>query len=402
MRSWRPLGLLLLVVTLLWFALGPLRTSGIGSSTSRPAWGSASPPATLPGSSAGASRGATDPQADPQTDPQTDPDTGGLFGVVDEARRRYQQARSQDWRGMSAWPTPTRRDQGSGAEPDSPRATPAPTAGGSPAGAAAGGSGLPADAEKIMLVLDASGSMARRDQAGRTSMEAAQEATADALETVPTSTLVGLRVFGSRVDGHGRPTSAACRDTRVVQPLAPLDRRRMTTAVFSFDPLGETPIARSIDAAVDDLGRSGRRAILLVTDGEESCAPDPCRAVADARAAGVDVRVDIVGLRVGNRARDQLQCIARSTNGRYSEAADDSQLSGTLRAALVRLRADTSSAASGSAAREGSQGWAAASRAEAQVARAQAADGSGSGRGAATALAFVLLLAFFAAATRRR
>lgn len=437
-RSWKPLGVLLLVATVLWFIVGPMRGSG-GGSDERPSWGSASPRATptAPATSPTGRAGAREDQGTSRQDSSGSGGTwrsgdepssrssrspGGLFETVEEARRRYEQERGQAPRESSG------RALGSAATGDRSGASPA-SGGARDATASAGardtgstgatapsrsGGAATGGAEKIMLILDASGSMARRGAGGQTSMEAAQDATANALETVPQGTPVGLRVFGSRVDGHGRPTPAACRDTRLVQPLAPLDRRAMTTAVFSFAPLGETPIARSIDAAVRDVGDSGRRAILLVTDGEESCDPDPCRAVADARAAGVDVRVDIVGLRVDGRARDQLQCIARSTNGRYSEARDDSQLNATLRTALLRLRADQAadarsvSEAAPSAARSGDarDNWLLAvaqgrDRADAG-ASTSTQDSGGPSRGALLAGVLVILVLWLFLGSRRR
>ncbi|MDO5710758.1 MAG: VWA domain-containing protein, partial [Micrococcales bacterium] len=350
--------ILLLVVTALWFVLGPMRHAREESAPPKAstAWGSAAPNAAKSPDGTLGSPGTSGPSKDAPSSRST----GGIFDAIDEAMRRRAQERATSEPSRST-PGPARRstDSGSSSGPESPRVT---TRG-----------SIPADADKIMLILDASGSMARRTSDGSTSMEAAQDALANALETIPEGTPVGLRVFGSRVDGLGRPTPQACRDTRVVQPIAPLDRRQMTTAIFSFDPLGESPIARSIAAAVDDLGTAGRRSILLVSDGAESCAPDPCRAVADARAAGVDVRIDAVGLRVQDRARDQLRCIAAATNGSYSEARTDSEVGTTLRAALQRLGAERTSGAAGTAA---------ASKARAATTRgAPAADDAG---GAAT------------------
>lgn len=364
-RSWRGLGVLLLVAALLWLVTGPLRGSGTDDGSRRVSWGSARP---TPASPTGASepsqpnqpshRAGTGPQAPSARS------SAGIFGAIDEAARRREGAEnggSSDWspfegsarfdsRGATG-SAPTGRATGRDSNATSNNSPDSPNSRGTNRDSSPGHSAsLPPDAERIMLILDASGSMARVAPDGRTSMEAAQEAMADAVEEVPAGTPVGLRVFGSRVDGKGRPTPQACRDTRVVQPLAPLNHRQMTTAIFSFDPLGETPIARSLRAAADDLGTAGRRAILLVSDGEESCEPDPCRAVTQARQEGIDVRIHTVGLRVDGRAREQLRCIARSSGGSYTEAGDEYQLTTALRSTMQRLRSEqgTSRGASGS------------------------------------------------------
>ena len=95
--SWRPLGILLLVVALLWFISGPLRTTG-SADTGTPRWGGASPPPTLsPGASPTrtpvptATRDATSGTGSQARD-TTDSD-GGLFDVVDRARKRLEDAR---------------------------------------------------------------------------------------------------------------------------------------------------------------------------------------------------------------------------------------------------------------------------------------------------------------------
>ena len=50
----------------------------------------------------------------------------------------------------------------------------------------------------------------------------------------------------------------------------------MYRAVDSFTAKGETPIAYSLEKSVDDLGPSGKRVLILISDGEETCAGDPC------------------------------------------------------------------------------------------------------------------------------
>lgn len=423
-KSWRPLVFLLLAVTALWFVFGPMRHAREGTTPSAgpTSWGTAAPTVEVTRNPDGSvTRRTSIPTV--YAPAPSDRSTGGLFDAIDEAARRREAARrdsgssSAEDSQRTSWLDRLRgRDADSSSRGAASPGTSSRSGSNSGSGngsnsGSSSGSGssrvttqgaLPADADKIALILDASGSMARRSSNGITSMEAAQDAMADALETVPEGTPVGLRVFGSRVDGHGRPTPQACRDTRVVQPIAPLNRRQMTTAIFSFDPLGETPIARSIAAAVTDLGTSGRRSILLVSDGEESCDPDPCRAVADARAAGVDVRIDTVGLRVGNRARDQLRCIATTTNGSYSEARTDADFGVTLRQALEKLGAErTTRSAAGSAAAT-SRSVTVQQDGSITASASSAQGGLGAREAAASGLLFLILLLAVVGASRRR
>lgn len=182
---------------------------------------------------------------------------------------------------------------------------------------------------KVVLVLDASASMNEPDPSGVSKLEAAKTALIGALGSLPESAAVGLRVYGATVDGPGR-TPAECADSQLVHPIEPLDEQGLTTAIRSFDAVGETPIAFALQEAAKDLGAEGKRHIILVSDGEERCVPDPCVAVQDIIDAGIGLQIDTVGFGVGGVAREQLTCIAEAGGGTYYDAADAGTLTTTL------------------------------------------------------------------------
>ena len=92
---------------------------------------------------------------------------------------------------------------------------------------------------KVVLVLDASGSMNEPDPSGVTKLEAAKTALIGALGSLPEDADVGLRVYGATVDGPGR-TPAECADSQLVHPIEPLDEQGLTAAIQSFDAVGES------------------------------------------------------------------------------------------------------------------------------------------------------------------
>ncbi|EAP97455.1 hypothetical protein JNB_18333 [Janibacter sp. HTCC2649] len=183
---------------------------------------------------------------------------------------------------------------------------------------------------KLLLMLDASGSMKAKDPSGLTKIEAAKRALTGVVGALPDTAQVGLRVYGAKVDGKGKPTPAACADTQLVHPIATLDKPKLTSTIAAIKALGETPIAHSLTEALKDLGTSGKRNIVLVSDGEESCVPDPCPAITKLTAAGVDLQIDTVGFGVNTKARAQLQCIAAAGKGTYYDAKDASALTTSL------------------------------------------------------------------------
>lgn len=183
---------------------------------------------------------------------------------------------------------------------------------------------------KLLLMLDASGSMKAKDPSGLTKIEAAKKSLTSVVIALPDTAQVGLRVYGAKVDGKGKPTPAACADTELVQPVGPLDKTGLTTTISAIKALGETPIAHSLEEAMKDLGSDGKRNIVLVSDGEESCVPDPCPAVKKLTGAGIDLQIDTVGFGVNTTARTQLQCIADAGNGTYYDAKNADQLTTSL------------------------------------------------------------------------
>lgn len=184
----------------------------------------------------------------------------------------------------------------------------------------------------LILVLDGSGSMEEPGGQGRTRMEEAKAGLDGVIDDLPDDANVGLRVYGSEIsDGPG-----SCEDSELLVPVAPVDRTALRAGVRKLAPLGNTPIAYSLEQAYADLPEDGPRSIVLVSDGEENCQGDPCEVAADLRKKGADFYVDVVGLQVDAASRDQLTCIASAGGGTYYDVTDLSRLQDTLTRTSVR------------------------------------------------------------------
>lgn len=84
-----------------------------------------------------------------------------------------------------------------------------------------------------------------------------------------------------------------------------------------------TPIARSIQATADILATEEESvAIVLISDGKETCEGDPCALVDQLRKQGIDLVMHVVGFDVSAEEREELECIARAGGGSYFSAAD--------------------------------------------------------------------------------
>lgn len=184
---------------------------------------------------------------------------------------------------------------------------------------------------KVLLLLDVSGSMNEGISGGGSKFTAAKKALKEVAGALPAGTQVGLRVYGSEIAEPKARNPKACQDTQLVLPIGPLDKSKMNDAVDSFTAKGETPIAYSLGKAVDDLGDTGKRVLVLISDGEESCTGDPCPTAEKLAKSGVDLQFNAIGLAVGSKARKQLQCIADAGDGSYYDASKASDLSEVIR-----------------------------------------------------------------------
>jgi Ca-activated chloride channel family protein len=188
------------------------------------------------------------------------------------------------------------------------------------------------ESTSVVLLMDASGSMNADAGTGTSKIEVARDAVGGVLDSLPSSAEVGLRVFGG-----GTEQQQGCQDTRAVFPVGPVDAEAMKAQLEEYVPGGSTPIALALRLAARDLPPGDTRAIVLVSDGKDSCAPpDPCTVAEDIVDEGIDVRIEAIGFQVNAAARRELQCIARVGGGIYRDAEDAEELGQELETISVR------------------------------------------------------------------
>ncbi len=182
-----------------------------------------------------------------------------------------------------------------------------------------------------MVVLDASGSMTGPDPDGGNKMDAAKRAVRALVETAPDGAPVGLAVYGTSTGNSAADRERGCQDVTVLSPPGPIDKAGLAAAVDAVTPRGYTPIGRSLQVAAEQLPQEGPRSLVLVSDGEDTCAPpEPCDVVRTLAGQGVDLVVHTVGFGVDDTARAQLACIAQATGGTYTDAPDADALQRVL------------------------------------------------------------------------
>ena len=187
-------------------------------------------------------------------------------------------------------------------------------------------------AGSVVLILDGSGSMKESTGGGETRMEAAKRGLRKVVDALPSESSVGLRVYGSTIEDG--PDS--CKDSTLLVPVRKVDKSALKAGIEKLKPLGNTPISYSLKQAVKDLPKDGPRSIVLVTDGEENCGGNPCKVARDLKRQGTDLVVDVVGLQVDAKARNQLTCIASAGGGTYYDVEKVEELPFSLERASIR------------------------------------------------------------------
>ncbi|WP_037915365.1 VWA domain-containing protein [Actinacidiphila yeochonensis] len=192
---------------------------------------------------------------------------------------------------------------------------------------------------KVELVLDVSGSMKAQDIDGQSRMSAAKQAFDDVLDSVPQGVDLGIRTLGA--DYPGNDKKIGCKDTRQLYPVGALNRDQAKAAVATLQPTGWTPIGPALLGAADDLkGGDGSRRLVLITDGEDTCAANPCDVARQIAAQGIGLTIDTLGLIPDASTRNQLSCIAEATGGTYTTVQHRQQLTTRVKQ-LVNRSTDT-------------------------------------------------------------
>lgn len=178
-------------------------------------------------------------------------------------------------------------------------------------------------AERMMIVLDGSGSMWGQID-GEAKISIARRVLKDVLATTPQDLELGLMAYGHREEGQ-------CADIELLVTPAQGTAADIGTAAESVTPLGKTPLSASVREAAEALAFTEQRAtVLVITDGIETCNADPCALGAELAQLGVDFTAHVVGFGLSAEEGRQVACLAEETGGLYVSAEDADALADAL------------------------------------------------------------------------
>jgi Ca-activated chloride channel family protein len=187
-------------------------------------------------------------------------------------------------------------------------------------GTFAGGARAQEEGERVILVLDASGSMWGQID-GRSKIDIAKEVIGKLIAVWQPKDEIGLVVYGHREKG-------SCEDIEVLREPGPLDAASFMAAVNGISPKGKTPMTAAVRLAAESLKYTEKKAtVVLVSDGIETCGLDPCSVAAEMEKIGVGLTVHTIGFGVDDeKAKPQLECLAEETGGNYVTADNADEL----------------------------------------------------------------------------
>jgi hypothetical protein len=174
----------------------------------------------------------------------------------------------------------------------------------------------------VELILDASSSMNDAFD-GSTRIVKAKEVLVNVVENdLPDGTMVAFRVFG---------TSSGC-STELKVPFSPLNRKALKDAIEGIQAVGKTQIAGSLDLVKDDLANAtGKRYVVLVTDGIQTCPGNVEDSIKNLKDLGIDLRLDVIGITQDPQLEEKFKSWAESCGGAYVGAHDSNKLHEALK-----------------------------------------------------------------------
>ncbi len=176
---------------------------------------------------------------------------------------------------------------------------------------------------EVMIILDASGSMWEQVN-GEAKIVIAKRVLDEIIPSMAPEIRLGLTVYGHRHKGQ-------CSDIETVIPAGSDDRALLLSKINAINPKGRTPIADSVSMVVDSLeSKENETTIILVSDGQETCNPDPCGVIRKLKATGIKFILHVIGFDVNDAQKKQLACLAHAGGGQYFTAGSASELLAAL------------------------------------------------------------------------
>ncbi|RIA55128.1 vWA domain-containing protein [Dichotomicrobium thermohalophilum] len=191
-----------------------------------------------------------------------------------------------------------------------------------------------AQSDKVMLILDSSRSMWGQID-GVNKVVHAREALARFFKQQEGAFQLGLMAYGHQ-------EKASCDDFAVLQEVGEVEAAGYASAVKNISPKGSTPIAAALDAAADEMAKeTGRKHIVLLSDGLDNCEGDPCARARQLAQSVPQMTLHAIAFDKTGKEEQlrQLACVAEPSGGIFKFASNRETLDAALADVAARITA---------------------------------------------------------------
>ena len=183
----------------------------------------------------------------------------------------------------------------------------------------------------LLFVLDASGSM-KGEWKGKSKFELAGEILSKTVDSITQSNQkvqCALRAFG-----HQSPRAANnCKDTKLEVPFSKANASSIVQRLKQIHPQGQTPIEFTLKQSLKDFPDSNaNNAIILITDGNETCGGDLCKLASEMASKHIALRPFIVGLGLNDSLKKKFECL-----GNFYDVQSEDMFSSAMRVIITRV-----------------------------------------------------------------
>ncbi len=190
-------------------------------------------------------------------------------------------------------------------------------------------SGYSPKTQRILIILDASGSMNAKWQK-QSRFEIAKNiliALTDSMYRINKNVEFGLRILGHQY--HKDLNN--CTDSKLEVPFGKNNSLQLKSVLDKVVPKGQTPLAYSLLQAAYDFPKDtlSGHSIIIITDGIETCNGDACNAAKMLTEKRISVRPYIVGLGISDTMLRFYKCVGTVVN-----ANEESELGKIINAAV--------------------------------------------------------------------
>ncbi len=183
--------------------------------------------------------------------------------------------------------------------------------------------------ERTLFILDFSNSM-NEYLDGKRKVDLMLDTMREIIPKLSKTSSVGLRVYGHKM---GFTPFEACRASTLLVPVGCGNAMTFSDSLSKTHAKGMTPITYSLKEAVkkDFTGFSGKKHIILLTDGGENCDESPCKWVMELVKVRKDVVIDVIAFNISEEDDlAQLECTSLVTGGKFYSANTAAELARSL------------------------------------------------------------------------